>query len=466
VGRPVGLSLAAEPVGAVIRSAFSFLTYAKEREMKVNPGVTIGPVGRKILAVAEKYPKVNELYVTSGFRNEPGSHHNGLSWNGSPTAALNFGAYDDPEPNSKDQADMRDFAKWLFDKFQDDLAELIHTTPYADDNGFYIQNGVWHNFDQATMAQHLNHVHVAMSAASADRILAKLGVSCPPAYPVAPAVAADTEVWGWDASNHDWGRGPMDLHAARAAGISFFTHKASEGMDFLDRHYKEAMNRAWAARIPVVGAYHVLHPGDAKREAKVFFDYVEANTPWHKDVPFIWQCDAEKFDYMDRAPNRTEIIAFMDELKRLAGGKGYFIAYAPRWLYGDSLKPFPYDLWASDYTGSGAPRPFKEQYHGVPAASWRAYSGRKPTMLQFASDAVTGTQPTTNANRFAGSLADLINLTDASQPAPSMPVVAPAMGAVPKGDGLAAELRGLSELRSSGALTAEEFAMAKEKILR
>ncbi|MFE9960575.1 GH25 family lysozyme [Micromonospora sp. NPDC005299] len=452
--------------------------------MNVNSGVTIGPVGRKILAVAEKYPKANELYVTSGFRNEPGSHHNGLSWNGSATAALDFGAYDDPEPNSKDQADMRDFAKWLLDNFRDDLAELIHTTPFADDNGFYIQNGVWHNFDPGTMAAHLNHVHVAMSGASADRILAKLGISGPPAQPVAPAVAAvtagppahpvaptvaaGTEVWGWDASNHDWGRGAMDLQAARAAGVSFFTHKVSEGSDWLDSHYKEAMDRARAARIPVVGAYHVLYPGDAKSQAKFFFDQVNAKTPWHKDVPFIWQCDAEKFDNMVREPNRIEIIDFLDELKRLAGGKGYFIAYAPRWLYGDSLKPFPYDLWASDYTGSGAPRPFKEQYQGVPAASWQAFSGRKPTILQFASDAVTGTQPTTDANRFAGSLADLINLTanpDSSQPAPPMPVVAPAMGAVPSGDGLAAELRRLSELLSSGALTAQEFAVAKEKIL-
>lgn len=432
--------------------------------MKVNPGVTIGPVGRKVLAIAEKYPKANELYVTSGFRNEPGSHHNGLSWNGSPTAALDFGAYDDPEPNSKDQADMRDFAKWLFDRFRGDLAELIHTTPYPDDNGFYIQNGVWHNFDPTTMAQHLNHVHVAMSSASADRIMAKLGTTPPP--PGGTTETAPTEVWGWDASNHDWNRGPMDLQAARAAGVSFFTHKLSEG-DWLDPHYKEAMDRARAARIPVVGAYHVLFPGDAKGQAKFFFDQVNAKTPWYKEVPFIWQCDAEKFENMTRAPNRTEIITFLDELKRLSDGKGYLIAYAPRWLYGDSLKPFPYDLWASNYTGSGAPRPFKEQYRGVPQSSWQAYSGRKPTILQFASDAVTGTQPTTDANRFAGTLADLINLTghrDAVQPAPPMPAMA-AVGATPDGNRMVAELRGLSELRSSGALTDEEFAAAKEKVL-
>ncbi|GAA4728968.1 GH25 family lysozyme [Phytohabitans rumicis] len=443
--------------------------------MQIKPGVTIGPTGRKILAVAEKYPKAKQLYVTSAFRNEPGSHHNGLSWGGSPTAALDFGAYDDPEPNSKDQADMRDFAKWLFDKFKRDLAELIHTTPYPDDNGFYIQNGRWHNFDPGTMAAHLNHVHVAMSAVSADRILAKLGGAGPAVQPATqPAAAASTAVWGWDASNHDWGRGPMNMGAARAAGISFFTHKASEGVTFKDKHYKEALNRARAARIPVLGAYHVLHPGDAKREAKVFFDHVAANTPWFKDVPFIWQCDAEKFDYMDRAPNRAEIITFMDQLRKLTGGKGYLIAYAPRWLYENSLKPFPYDLWASNYTGSGAPRPFKDQYRGVPASSWSAYSGRKPTILQFASDAVTGTQPTTDANRFAGSLADLINLTGYQEAPPPPPPAPPAVPVrmmepadVTAGNGaeLLSELRGLGELKNSGLLTDEEFTVAKEKIL-
>ena len=30
-------------------------------------------------------------------------------------------------------------------------------------------------------------------------------------------------VFGWDASDYDWGRGPMNLAAARTDGIDFFT---------------------------------------------------------------------------------------------------------------------------------------------------------------------------------------------------------------------------------------------------
>jgi hypothetical protein len=104
------------------------------------------------------------------------------------------------------------------------------------------------------------------------------------------------------------------------------------------------------------------------------------------------------------------------------------------------------------------------RYRGVPATSWQAYSGRKPTILQFASDAVTGSQPTTDANRFSGSLADLINLTGYDAAA-ATPTASPTAAVGPTGDGLAAELRGLRELRDSGALSEEEFAMAKEKVL-
>ena len=184
--------------------------------------------------------------------------------------------------------------------------------------------------------------------------------------------------------------------------------------------YKEGLERAREAGIPVLGAYHVLWPGNPIEEARFFFNEVNTQTPWWKEVPWIWQLDAEKFENMPRPPSPAEAKEFMDELKRLAGGKGYFIAYAPRWVYRDSFK-IGYDLWASDYRGSGAPRPFKEQYKGVPASSWRPYSGRKPRILQFASDATIGTQKTCDANRFDGDLNALIKLTGHRRAAASPP---------------------------------------------
>ncbi len=382
--------------------------------MRVYPDVVIGPIGRKILAIAERYPKADQLYVTSAYRDESGSHHNGLSWDGSPTAALDFGAYDDPEPNSVDQANMRDFAKWLMDNFAANLAELIHTTPYANDTGFYVQYGHRASFDRSTRSAHLSHVHVAMSGLSAQRILAQLGA--PTGRPVGSRPDRQ-EVWGWDASNWDWQRGPMDLAAARSAGINFFVHKATEGVNFKDPYYRQAMERARAARMPVMGAYHGLWPDNPISDARAFFEHVQRETPWWHEVAWIWQGDFEKFGR--REPSRAEAIAFLDELKRLTGGRGYLIGYVPRWLYGNSFDPFPYDIWASDYTGSGASRPFHEQYQGIPSASWNAYSGRQPRILQFASDAVTGIQPKTCADRFGGSLSELVSLTTNAAPPPA-----------------------------------------------
>jgi hypothetical protein len=62
-------------------------------------------------------------------------------------------------------------------------------------------------------------------------------------------------IFGWDASDFDWDRGPMDLGAARAAGIDFFTHKATEGTEIRHRHYGETLERARAAGVPFLGAY-------------------------------------------------------------------------------------------------------------------------------------------------------------------------------------------------------------------
>jgi hypothetical protein len=382
---------------------------ARAGGVAVRPGVRIGTVGRLLWQILNRYPKRGEIAISSGYRpQESRSHHAGLSYKGSPTAALDIVA--------AGPARKRDVARWLYNSFAGNTVELIHTTPFSDDNGFYVKNQVKHPgggpYGPQTRREHLDHVHFATSRALAQRILGgravRVGARAAPRAAAAP-------VWGWDASGHDWKRGPMDLAAARKDGIAFFTHKCSEGHTFQAVEYTKGLERARAARIPVLGAYHVLWPGNPVKEARFFFNLVNTKTPWWKEVPWIWQLDAEKFKSMPRPPSPAECKTFLDELKRLAGGRGYFIAYAPRWLYGDGFR-IGYDLWASNYNGSGAPRNFKEQYKGVPQTSWRPYSGRKPRILQFASDATIGRQRVCDANRFAGSLNELIALTRKSAP--------------------------------------------------
>ena len=131
-------------------------------------------------------------------------------------------------------------------------------------------------------------------------------------------------------------------------------------------------------------------------------------------MPWIWQIDAEKSNNAPRLPNPDEIRRAVDAVNaRMAiqGTSGYVIAYAPRWAYGNTLGP-GYDVWNSDYGGSGAPRRFKEQYQGVTdcSAGWTLMSGRKPRILQFASDGQVGQQTGCDVNKFDGDLHMLVRL--------------------------------------------------------
>ena len=394
--------------------------------------VVTGPVGDRMAKFLERYPNAKDLYITSAMDGDHGavSHHYGLQYKGSPTAALDIGAGTPP-----DDAKMRDFAKWLYDNYADFTVELIHSTPFPDDDGFYVKNQVRNPggsiYGGPQAIGHFDHIHWATSAdlmtqlEQADkgpRVRAAAAVP-QPATPISPApgephawvgIANTAPVWGWDASDYDWDRGPMDLVAAQRDGVSFFTHKATEGADWKARHYQEALERARNAGIPVLGTYHFLWPDNIEAQMNFWMDYVDAKTPWWKDVPWIWQIDAEKSKNAPRLPNPDEIRRAVDAVKaRMAthGTMGYVIVYAPRWAYDDTLGG-GYDIWNSNYTGSGAPRPFKEQYQGVTdfQVGWNLMSGRKPTILQFASDGRVGRQRTCDVNKFDGDLHTLIRL--------------------------------------------------------
>jgi len=123
-----------------------------------------------MIAFFEKYyPHSTELYVTSGMDGDHGavSHHYGLSYNGSPTAAIDFGGYDDPEPTDKDQRDMGLAADWLFDNFWDLTVELIHTQPH-NDHETYVRSQA--RVRPYATADHVNHIHWATSADLMNRI--------------------------------------------------------------------------------------------------------------------------------------------------------------------------------------------------------------------------------------------------------------------------------------------------------
>ena len=212
-------------------------------------------------------------------------------------------------------------------------------------------------------------------------------------------------VFGWDASDFDWPRGPMDLAAARTAGIDFFTHKATEGTKTKHKGYGEALRRARDAGVPVLGAYGIprSNQGTDAQQVDYFLAYVDQQTPWWRDWPhWMFQVDLEHWSYDKVGPAHG--VAWCQRLRALTGRR--VVLYAPKWAYGDTIGGSD-PLWASAY-GSNPAGNFKAVYPGDGSSRWGTYSGRVPTVLQYGSRTIIGRQPTCDANAFRGSLADLL----------------------------------------------------------
>lgn len=211
-------------------------------------------------------------------------------------------------------------------------------------------------------------------------------------------------VYGWDGSNHD---DPIRVRD----GIDFYTHKIGEGHWFYyDREYRASLENARALGIPILGAYYVNHPGVVADQVDWFVELLDQDTPWWRTHPaFVLQIDAEKFDYMDRAPDRVEIQAFGDRLVKIHGvDPRKILAYAPQWLYGNSLTGLSYRLWASGYGGN----PYAHYLDAYPGdhdgKRWQAYSGQTPLILQYGSNTTIGDQTTCDANAYRGDLGELL----------------------------------------------------------
>lgn len=204
--------------------------------------------------------------------------------------------------------------------------------------------------------------------------------------------------YGWDISNHDWDRHPVNLADAKAAGIDLVTHKASEGNWFTDPHFADYAAQLAHTSFPVEGSYHVLSHGiDVEAQVDRWVATVAAHVHWETHPCWIWQIDAEPLDGYS-APTLAELIQCGQVLMQKYGvpSDDRIIAYAPLWVYANALKGLPFKLWASSY-GSNYQTDFKDAF-ARNSASWSAYSGQMPVILQFGSRTTIGSQPTCDAN--------------------------------------------------------------------
>lgn len=223
-------------------------------------------------------------------------------------------------------------------------------------------------------------------------------------------------LYGWDCSDYDHARGPMDLAAAARAGISFFTHKYTEGTT-VRHHPAGPMTAARAAGIPFLGGYMVPRSTPSiAAQVSYLLAYAEVQTPWwHEHPGWFWQVDTEHWSY-DTVSGSIGAAACA-ELRRRTGRA--VLHYAPQWAYGDGI-PGREPLWASHYvSGSGD---FKALAAKVTTSHWGAYSGRTPAILQYSSSAVIAGQPSCDVNLFRGTAADFARLigvaTASSAPLP------------------------------------------------
>ena len=223
-------------------------------------------------------------------------------------------------------------------------------------------------------------------------------------------------IYGWDASDFDWDRGPMNMVSARNAGIDFFTHKATEGTRTIHFKYGEALNRARAAGIPVLGAYIVPRTpgngghGSVTSQVDYFLNRVESQTPWWREHPYwMWQVDTEWWSsngvYYDKVS--PEIGAEVCRQLRERTGR-FVVHYAPYWCYKQTV-PNVAPLWSSAYPSHStlSPQIIYPTVGGDSGSGWIAYSGQVPMIWQFSATSTIGVQPRCDANAFRGTIEQL-----------------------------------------------------------
>jgi len=217
--------------------------------------------------------------------------------------------------------------------------------------------------------------------------------------------------YGWDTSHYD------DPPTSRD-GLSFYTHKCTDGAHFYaDAEYQSSMNAAKNLGIPVLGAYHVLWDSNVTAQIDWFYEKVNTLTPWWKThlspvdgelYPFIWQLDCEPFDYNGGKPSKTSIQNAVNYMQTKYNIELVCIeGYCPKWAYQDTLTGLTCRLWASSYvSGSG---PYEDLYPGDNSIRWSSYSGQSPIFLQYTSSAVIAGQTTCDANAYRGTEQELID---------------------------------------------------------
>ena len=219
-------------------------------------------------------------------------------------------------------------------------------------------------------------------------------------------------IFGWDASNYDWDRGPMDFAVAKADGITFFTHKLTEmGTEGTYVHrFGDAAVRAHQAGFKYIGAYVVPRSGvSVVAQTNKAIQEADRQWPaWRSFPGFFWQVDSENWGY-DFPP--LSVGTEMCRLFEMATGKKA-VHYASVGHYGPAWNQ-PYPRWNPNYylwQRVGHYRSLYTQSGGDTGPGWTG-SAR---IWQYSDSAIIGRQGTCDANAFKGTEEDFARMIGAT----------------------------------------------------
>lgn len=285
---------------------------------------------------------------------------------------------------------MRDFAKWLYDHYSSYLLELIHTTPFSTDNGFYVKRGqkvgstyYGNPADPNSVAgEHVDHVHVAMDKPTAQALLAKLATPGTAAPSSTPAPAG--HMYLIDLASYQAG---INLQAVKDAGFRAVNVKLGQGNSYswaTKNHVHDAKDYIDQARTLGLGVsvfYWIDNSASGATQADRALDLLRSYAGGTDGVAF--QCDNE--DSATWAITRDFTNAMQDGLGRhiaMYTGDWWAASHGPSWDVA-SLTPY---LWAPPNAG------YLSSYPGDTSSHWDAnYWGySKLSIMQYAVSGISG----------------------------------------------------------------------------
>lgn len=285
--------------------------------LRVLPGVNMDSVSTKLKTYFERVlpaDVLSKLYVTSANRGSSGvDYHEDTGSNG---------AIDVAGPmNDSGQRAMQAMARIVI-KDADLLLELIHTTPFSDDNGFYVKNGsVIGGYGEPTNSQHLNHVHTATSESMADALLRRHpagSTGTPPPVSPPPTGPPDPNKFPLPAG-HYFGdiNGPAQSHGGHSSAPASDRYWIKAIQVKLQEKGHAPAGAGWAD-----GLYEA-----PTTEAVKKFQRASGLTPDGLVGPFTW---TKLFQSTSPAPAKTYKVLPGDTLTRIAKKYGTTVAELAR----------------------------------------------------------------------------------------------------------------------------------------